>query len=182
MSIATKLPVSLAEMVSEINQMKADRAALIENQKREVESASREIARAVEQFESLSHGLYPEIIAIAEGVLKIRGTYHPCCGESDGVVSDAMSDLADNDGDKLRECYFGVKDYARWSCQREDHQYGYGPKHGYIVFSVELQQRFRGEDRVDLTYEEKEAAIYYLANLVQIQKAKAVASQLAARH
>jgi len=32
--------------------------------------------------------------------------------------------------------YLGVKNYAGFGDQREDHEYGYGPRHGSIVFSV----------------------------------------------
>lgn len=43
--------------------------------------------------------------------------------------------------------YFGVKEYDRWNSQREDHKYGYGPKHGGIWFRIEMPDAMRREIR-----------------------------------
>lgn len=37
----------------------------------------------------------------------------------------------------LMKEYFGIKNYAGFGDQREDHSYGKGPAHGYIVFRIE---------------------------------------------
>ena len=36
--------------------------------------------------------------------------------------------------------YFGVKIYSGFGEQREDHEYGFGPKHGSTVFAVGLRE------------------------------------------
>jgi hypothetical protein len=36
----------------------------------------------------------------------------------------------------LKTEYLGIKNYAAFGDQREDHTYGMGPRHGTIVFSI----------------------------------------------
>ncbi len=82
------------------------------------------------------------------------------------VVNDAIQDLATGPT-KLRSGYLGTKNYSQWSDQREDHDYGYGPKHGSIVFSVGLVNRGRN----DLTDQQVDDAVWYLHNLPAIEAA-----------
>lgn len=49
------------------------------------------------------------------------------------AIEDAIRAIQ-TDPDALRERYIGVKNYASFGDQREDHNYGSGPKHGSIVF------------------------------------------------
>lgn len=65
--------------------------------------------------------------------------------------------------------YFGTKDYDRWSSQRSDHTYGYGPRHGSTNFMIGIRT---DKKQVDLTADEVEAVIYYLTNLKNIQGTK----------
>jgi len=76
----------------------------------------------------------------------------------------AIQDLA-NDCLWLRDGYFGIKDYDRWRGQVFNGNYGYGPKHGYVVFSIGLHQPSE-----KLTSEQKEACIYYLYQLMENQE------------
>jgi hypothetical protein len=54
----------------------------------------------------------------------------------------------------LTKGYIGVKNYAAFGDQREDHDYGMGPRHGYIVFSIMRTTRTNpaplGDDHVYL--------------------------------
>jgi hypothetical protein len=112
----------------------------------------------------LMGGLDLERILRAEKVISIRGEFinrekrESNYGDQ-GAVQDAIEDLA-RGAPVLKERFFGTKDYSGWTHQREDCSYGYGPKHGGIVFAVELNQEFRG-DRV-LTAEEIDDAVYLL--------------------
>ena len=60
--------------------------------------------------------------------------------------------------------YYGVKEYGQWTSQRNDSAYGYGPRHGYIWFSIGIPSQARTELRQGgmLTDEEKIAAIGWL--------------------
>ena len=51
---------------------------------------------------------------------------------------DAIHDLR-HGARSLQSRYLGVKAYAGWSSQREDHEYGMGPAHGSIWFRIGLQ-------------------------------------------
>lgn len=72
----------------------------------------------------------------------------------------------------LRRHYFGTKNYDGWRGQREDHQYGYGPRHGSTCFEIGLLAEAR---KRDLTDAEREAAVYYLVNLERVQAARVAA-------
>lgn len=59
----------------------------------------------------------------------------------DRMTYDMIEDAAEqvqSGGGSLRSRYIGLKDYDRFSGQREDHRYGYGPKHGHIVAQIGL--------------------------------------------
>ncbi len=62
----------------------------------------------------------------------------------------------------LNSVYFGCKDYDRWTHQREDCQYGYGPRHGSIVFAIHLRSEHRNKG---LTEQQRSDCIYYLEAL-----------------
>lgn len=69
--------------------------------------------------------------------------------------------------------YFGTKSYDGWHGQREDHAYGYGPRHGSTIFRIGVNDGVReNRKQSDLTDEEVEAVIYYLTNLERIQTAE----------
>lgn len=117
--------------------------------------------------ERIEHGLH---------VIYVHGDYSkPVTGrgytESDRrstLVADAKADLA-HGAPKLKRGYFGVKNYSGFGDQREDHDYGLGPRHGSIVFSIGLTQAARKDE---LTQERIEDALYVLANLDHLNKAR----------
>jgi hypothetical protein len=80
------------------------------------------------------------------------------------VVRDAARDLAKG-GKQLRTGYMGVKRYAHFGDQREDHPYGYMPRHGGIVFSVALKEGRHG--RLCLRPFETEACVRVLNAMAQ---------------
>lgn len=52
------------------------------------------------------------------------------------VIEDAIVAIQKDGATALSSRYMGVKNYAAFGDQREDHEYGYGPAHGAIVFRV----------------------------------------------
>lgn len=97
-------------------------------------------------------------INIAKNILYL---YMPRRAYSD-LIYLAIKDLASG-CNLMKHKYFGAKDYNRWSGQREDHEYGYGPKHGNTVFALGLKQPNR-----KLTDHEIECCLYYLGNFFTI--------------
>lgn len=76
----------------------------------------------------------------------------------------------------LNSVYFGCKNYDRWSHKREDCQYGYGPRHGSIVFAIELREEHRNKG---LSEQQRSDCIYYLEAL-KAGKLRTNAAKLAA--
>lgn len=73
------------------------------------------------------------------------------------LIEFALAAIQHDPGGALRNGYFGIKNYASFGDQREDHAYGEGPKHGVIVFSIGRTPALR-----DSVKELDADAIYYL--------------------
>lgn len=58
-----------------------------------------------------------------------------------GAIADAIAAIQSDGIIALSDRYIGVKNYAHFGDQREDHYYGYGPAHGHIVFSIRRTDR-----------------------------------------
>lgn len=82
----------------------------------------------------------------------------------ESLITDAKQDLATG-CKKLKTVYFGQKRYEGFD-QREDHKYGYGPRHGYIYQSIGLKNPER-----ELSDEQIEACLYTLENIDVVLKA-----------
>lgn len=122
-------------------------------------------------------GLDLEKIALAETVLYVHGDFAKAGEGRMSARADAITWLATgkplrNGYGDLRREFFGTKDYDRWHGQREDHEYGFGPRHGSTIFCIGL---FKDARNRDLTGAECEAAIYYLTNLERVQAARVAA-------
>lgn len=181
-----EVEMNLTEAARKMHALKSNLEQHIKQSKTVEEEYRREI-RDCQQILSFSeYGLDQEKIAIAEKIIFVRGKLDKAGDEAKGVISDAVKQLSlgcpnnQYNGDLWR-FGFGTKDYAGWHGQRSDHEYGYGPKHGYIIFQVGIQPDVRKErNQSELTEEEVEASIYYLLNLAKIQEAKDRASSDAA--
>lgn len=143
-----------------------------------------EIQARREVLEMSASGIDLAKVSLAETVLCIGGQYAKGGAARASVVNDAMLQLATgtakSEYSNLWNQYLGTKDYAHWYGQRTDCEYGLGPTHGSIVFSVGLTGDVRKRNPKTLTPDEIEAAIYYLTNIERIQSARAAAKSEAA--
>lgn len=135
-----------------------------------------ELSTARERVLLCNAGLDEAKIAVARQVLYRSGKYANS-PQRKSAVQDMVDWLAT--GEKRTYYapttgYFGVKNYSGFGDQREDHEYGFGPKHGSIVFAVGLNERKR-----ELTDDEREAALYYLINIDAIEAARTSAREAA---
>ncbi|HCF0295549.1 TPA: hypothetical protein NH680_000796 [Pseudomonas aeruginosa] len=112
-------------------------------------------------------GLDLDVINRVEAFFEVRGSYAKAGEDRARALQAAIDDLA-NGAQKIKKCYFGTKDYAHWHGQFVDCNYGYGPSHGSVIFSIGLR---RNEVGRQLTDEEIEDCLYYLRNLERIQAA-----------
>lgn len=128
------------------------------------------VLKAAERRASLlEQGLDPDIVKRAEKILAIRGTWTPS-SQRVGKVNSAIDDLLAGGG-YLFKGFRGVKNYSHFGDQGCDCDFGYGPKHGGIVFSIGLTpSRVSGGE---LTTAEVEDCIWYLRNLQRIQASNA---------
>lgn len=61
-----------------------------------------------------------------------------------GLIEEAIAIIQKNPSEALKTRYLGIKNYASFGDQREDHEYGYGPKHGTIVFRIGRREGYVG--------------------------------------
>lgn len=140
-----------------------------------------QIAAADQAVAIAAAGMDLEQIAAAEAVLEVRGLYRFGGEDRASVLRDAIAEISTGcKGTTYRslwQAYFGTKDYAHWHGQRCDCQYGLGPSHGSIVFSIGLQRSIRSREMEVLSDAERAACVYYLTNLdsIQAQRAQAAA-------
>lgn len=99
-----------------------------------------------------------------EEVLGIKGKSNPNSRAQKELVQDALKDVALGCPQMMKE-YFGLKNYDRWTEQGSNHTYGCVPRHGSIVYSIELKQRWRGSNAEKLTPQHLEDALYLLYNI-----------------
>ncbi|MGC6389693.1 hypothetical protein ACMV8I_18810 [Ewingella sp. S1.OA.A_B6] len=169
--------MSLTALTLSKKHLETERESLRDLYERESKRIARELVKITEQLNFVSAGLDEDLLKLGMSVVSfgdLKGN-----SERRGCVTDAINDLAAG-GKTLSEKYFGTKDYAHWSDQREDHEYGYGPRHGSIVFKVGLTNDALAKFlRGGLTEGDIESAIYCLMNIDEINRQKKAASQAA---
>jgi hypothetical protein len=160
--------MSLAELVAAKvatkNELAAHRTAAAA---RDAELVSR--IRSIQLAMNLhDRGLDAAKIAAGKAILEIRGTLARAGDAGPSIIEDAMAEVTAGGG-RLKSEYFGSKAFQGFHGQRENHLYGYGPQHGFIVFKVGLSHDARIRN---LNAEEIDAALYYLVNLDRVQAAE----------
>lgn len=168
---------SAYQSVAAIEAVIADNA---DRYKASSEALRQSLLEAKTKVSLASQGLDPDKIELAKTVLSICGTYKEAGSDRASVISDAIKQLSTGVG--LDGAYTGLwkhalctKSYDRWHGQRSDHPYGYGPRHGSIIFSVGLTKQAREKTFSDIPPASIEAALYYLTNIEAIEAAKEMA-------
>jgi len=129
--------------------------AIFEKQKHKIEA---EIADIEKQRGLILADMDEGKVVLAESILRFS---HGFSRLEDRIAKKAIEDIV-NGCDSMKDGYFGIKDYAHWRSQESHHSYGYGPKHGYIVFSIGLKHPKKALSPI-----EQEACIYYLYQLIE---------------
>lgn len=92
----------------------------------------------------LTANLDLERVLTAEVAICIEGPQfiYNAAGDTPKMLEDTINEIA-NGGRRLRYEYFGCKNYDHWRCQRSDHPYGMGPRHGTTVCRIGYTDRYR---------------------------------------
>lgn len=178
--------MQLTTAAQEMHQLRRELEQHIASSKTREDELRGQIKLRANVLSSAEQGIDVEKVGLAKTVIYVSGAYDRAGEDRASVIHDAVKQLATGEpirpfyGD-LWSHYFGTKNYDRWSGQRCDCQYGYGPGHGSIVFRVGIIEDVReNRAQADLTAEEVEAAIYYLTNIKRVQDAEAAAAKQAA--
>lgn len=168
---------ALATAAREMHEMMAALSAHETAAAAEASRLKEEIRKRREVLNFAQDGIDHAKVALAKSIIEVRGQYSRGGADRASCVSDAIKQVATGKPlgayvDLLRQ-FFGTKNYDRWIGQRCDCEYGYGPRHGSIVFAIGFTAAVRKREPFELTDDEAEAAIYYLVNLERIQAAEA---------
>ena len=141
-----------------------------ERHKSAMDALRHEYVEAGKQVEYLCADIDTSRVLQAEHVISVRGLYCDAGDEKGHVIEKAISELLKGGGILFKE-YLGTKDYDRWHGQYIECDYGFSPRHGAVIFRVELTRAIL-EQKKPLTQEQIDDAIYYLHNLERIQKSE----------
>ena len=158
-----------AQHVLRLKNLHEERKYEKERHERRMNEIDGEIKKSAEAVEIFQSGLELDRVEIAESVIYAIGEFG--YGDDFRVVRKAIDDVAAG-CPILRNEYLGTKNYDRWHHQEIQYRYGYGPRHGDVVFEIGLKN-----PKQELTDEQQEAVIYYLLNLAKIREATAKAIQ-----
>lgn len=158
--------MTLIEIETKMSNTVSERDATIRNHENFLDRTDKFIKELQRQREIIMNGLNQNYISTAEEILYVGGLRNNYYDST--VVRDAINDIVNNCV-KIKNEYFGSKNYSGWTYQREDHKYGYGPKHGHIVFEIGLRN-----PKQELTEEEKECCLYYLNAIKNEDSRKAI--------
>lgn len=161
------------EAVARRNELRDKRAALVEAHNDALAHLDRNIDYQQQVINMAEAGGPAEAFVIARDVLAVqwaRSFGFDCglwqetgprrtSGDVYRQIDRAIEDMQAGCPVMRRE-YFGIKSYAEWPSQIENHTYGFGPKHGSIWFSIGLKT-----PSVDLTDEQTIACIRWLRAL-----------------
>lgn len=176
-------PTPLTTAARELHNLHAELEAFRKSSTVEINRIRGEIEKREAVIKLSADGIDHDKVALAKTIIYVTD-YTKGGDEWKSCVADAITQLSTGEpkrpvyGDLWRR-YFGTKSYDRWHGQRSDHEYGYGPRHGSIIFRVEITRDARARKQWELTPEEVEAAIYYLTNLTRIQDAERKARDVA---
>jgi hypothetical protein len=146
----------MALLVQHIDQLATEKSQEVLRNRAELARIEGEQKKAEIALEAARRGVPPDVFDLARKLIWQEGACNS--GQRGDAVRDAMSEIAAGGG-RLQKEYFGTKDYDRWYDQREDHAYGYGPRHGSMVFRVGLTDEAR---RRELASHEIEACLSVL--------------------
>jgi len=125
-----------------------------------IDTHDKKIDDLLKRKELLLMNIYADKIEIGQSLLYVKVSAR---GFSD-LINLAIKDLASG-CNYMKNQYYGAKDYGGFSGQREDHRYGYGPRHGHIVFALGIKEPSR-----KLTKYEIDCCLYYLCNFFTVHE------------
>jgi hypothetical protein len=180
--------VQLKQIIQRRSILNEDRAARVTEHAAFLKATDTELARLREDEALIVGGIDHDKLERARKIIAVTGEVSKCVRGFDrtgsGVrlqaLADAKADLA-NGGDQIGREYFGVKNYDGFGDQRCDCEYGLGPRHGSIVFSIGLTYELRERVRTGphLEDHEIEDALYLLSALPEIERLRAEQKQAA---
>lgn len=158
--------MDLVQRKKNLEARKADLAQYLAESQKNANTLRAEIGELERLYNLAVNNIDVEAILKAESVLSIGVIKDFPSGDDLSCVEDAIKYMAGTleitSWNDMKNTTYSTKNYSGWYHQREDHQYGYGPRHGSTVFSIGLKPEYR---TAELTQEQRNACIYMLESL-----------------
>jgi hypothetical protein len=153
--------MDLIEVEKRLQELYARRKEINENYETLKKANDYEIQVQISYRDLLLENIDIDKVKTATALVYVSGLKWVGCGDTIDAIDDAIADAVIGFA-KLRKEFIGCKNYDRFTCQRSDHPYGYGPKHGSIVFRIELLDKL-----YSCSDEQLDCCIYFLQKLKQ---------------
>jgi hypothetical protein len=141
---------------------------LVDEENKRHEAAKYKFAIELEELEksryAIMHSFDMDSIQTAKKYIYTKGVKVNSRGDAYRTLCECIADCSTG-FKKIRREYFGCKDYSGFWGQGCDCEYGYGPSHGSIVFSIGLWPDAR--KTIDSIPESDACAIVYYLNLLK---------------
>ena len=157
--------MALSNLILEKNELTETRANAIARHAEHIKKIDKRLCDLAGLIESEKLGFDSDRIERAKGLVRVGAVN---TRKRQECVDRFVKYLTENPK-WLESNYCGVKVYSGFGEQHEDHQLGYGPRHGSIVFRVDMIKPSFSES-------EREDVLWYLLNIEKIQEAEKVAT------
>lgn len=164
------MSMTYVELIDRRSSLKQKKAQEESDHKQRLKSIESDIEICEKAIGAIEIGIDPNFHQLASEILNIseaKKLTPEVASQYKRAIEDARSGFHG-----LSKEYFGVKEYAGWASQAEDHPYGMGPRHGHIWFRIGLTEAGRKMYRDnELTADHRIAAAHVLTKkLEQLQK------------
>ena len=166
--------MKLLELEREMSELQKQKQAVEAEYKKQLSVLQNRIMYVESKIQAETEGIDTNIIEKAKEVFYFENAKSIEGGETSAALLSLKKDIVNDDCALLREQYIGCKNYDGFYKQSISCAYGMGPRHGYVVWSIGIQDRGNAE----VKNEHKEAMLYIIALLNDKNKRDMVMSIL----
>lgn len=164
--------MNLLEIENALTHVKKDLDVLVKEYQEKKSSLSNKIAELEHNRNIILEDYNLEKIQNAKRFIYTRGAKKYFYGEALQMLSKAIKDISSQTF-KIKREYYGCKDYDRFVGQGITCQYGYGPRHGYVVMKIGANNAFQ-DGKINPDENDLSDILYFLHKLADEKSRKII--------
>lgn len=155
-------PETIFTLKNKITNLEVQRSKTVTKYENSIDKLDYRIKKAKQTLDYKMNGLDLHKMELGGKIIKLHGV----CDSPRRLEAkeEAIDDLLLNRGEYMKTTFIGVKRYDGFGDQACNCNYGYGPTHGGIVFSIGIKEEYRKKLMTD---EELESAVYYIVKTLK---------------